>query len=148
MRVKIDGSSTIRAPQTIVFDFLIDPKKVAGCFQDIQSIEILDPETFRAKIKTGISYIKGTFDFEFKISEKNSPIKATLKGKGTGRGSVIDLDTRIELNEMGAGATKVIWDSEVRISGTIAAAGARILEMAAGKLITLLFMNIRNELEK
>lgn len=148
MLFKIDGSSTIKAPRAIVFDFLVNPRTIGECLPDVQNIELLDAETFKAKVKTGISYIRGVFEFKFNITEKQAPVRATLKGHGTGRGSAIDLVTRIELNESEGGATTVNWASEAKISGSIAGVGSRILETSAGKLITLLFSNMRNELEQ
>jgi len=148
MLFKIDGSSTVKATQAIVFSFLTNPRSIGECFPDIQSLEVLDAETFKAKVKTGISYIKGAFDFKFNFIEKQAPIKATLKGHGTGRGSAIDLITKMELKEIEGGDTTVNWAAEARISGTLVAVGSRIVETAAGKLITLLFINVRNQLER
>jgi carbon monoxide dehydrogenase subunit G len=68
----LEGSFETSAPRQVVWDFLLNPNVIAPCFPDLQSMEILTPDSFRAKVRTGLSVVRGTMDFDFRIAEKTS----------------------------------------------------------------------------
>ena len=146
--MEFEGTTNVKAPPQKVFNFLLDPNTLGKCLPDVQSIEVIGPDKFRATIKAGISFIKGVFDFQFTITEKQPPNHATLKGYGTGRGSAIDLETKFNLSPSPRGGTQIRWAGEAKVSGLIAGVGSRLLDNAARKIITQIFDSIEKELKK
>jgi len=65
----LEGSFGTLAPRKVAYDFLLSPNDVAPCLPDLQSVEVLSPDSFRAKVKVGIGLVKGNMDFEFRVVE-------------------------------------------------------------------------------
>ncbi len=51
---------------------------------DLQSSRIIDQDHFEAKIKVGISVVKGTVDMKFELGDKTGGNHAKLIGDGLG----------------------------------------------------------------
>ncbi|MBI4258725.1 MAG: carbon monoxide dehydrogenase subunit G [Thaumarchaeota archaeon] len=146
--MKYEGTFTVKVPPERVFNFLLDANAIGKCLPDVQSIEVQGPDKFRAKVKTGISFIRGIFDFQFTVAEKTPHTYAKLVAHGTGTGSAIDLDTRFDLKPTSDGGTEMKWMADAKVSGLIAGVGSRLMDSAAGKIISQLFDSIKKELEK
>ena len=124
----------------------MSPNDIAPCFPDLQSLEIISPDSFKAKVKVGISVVKGTMDFDFRITEKNSPRSAKLVGSGRGVGSNIDLQTTFTLEEVGSG-TKVGWVADVNVGGIMAGLGTKLLDSTSSKMVKQVLENIQTKLK-
>ncbi len=142
-----EGSFETLAPRKIVYDFLLSPKDIAPCFPDLQSMVILSPDSFRAKVKVGISLVKGTMEFEFRTADKVPPSSAKLIGTGRGVGSTIDMQTGFTLEEAGAG-TKVGWVADVNVGGIMAGLGTKLLDSTSSKMVGQVIENLKNRLKE
>lgn len=142
-----EGSFETLALRKTVYDFLLSPKDIAPCFPDLQSMEVLSPDSFRAKVKVGISLVKGTMEFEFRTADKVPPSSAKLIGTGRGVGSTIDMQTRFTLEEAGAG-TKVGWVADVNVGGIMAGLGTKLLDSTSSKMVGQVIENLKNRLKE
>ncbi len=142
----LEGSFETPAARMAVWNFLLNPHDIAPCFPDLQSLEVLTPETFRAKVKVGISVVKGTMDFDFRIAEKVPLTSAKLVGSGRGVGSTIEIQTTFTVDEVSSG-TKVAWAADVVVGGIMAGLGSKLLDSTSSKMVTQVLENLRNRLE-
>jgi len=110
----LEGTFDIPAARSLVWEVLLNPNEIAPCFPDFQSLEVLAEDRFKAKVRVGISVVKGTMDFEFHVAEKVPPSSAKLVGHGRGVGSTVDMQTSFTLDET-SGGTKVSWAAEVNV---------------------------------
>jgi hypothetical protein len=110
-------------------------------------MEILSPDSFRAKVKVGISLVKGTMEFEFRTTDKVPPSSAKLIGTGRGVGSTIDMQTGFTLEEAGAG-TKVGWVGDVNVGGIMAGLGTKLLDSTSSKMVGQVMENLKNRLKE
>jgi carbon monoxide dehydrogenase subunit G len=143
----LEGSFETTASRKAVWDFLLSPKDIAPCFPDLQSMEILSPDSFKAKVKVGISVVKGTMEFEFRTTDKVPPSTAKLIGSGRGVGSTIDIQTGFTLEEAGAG-TKVGWVADVNVGGIMAGLGTKLLDSTSSKMVEQVIENLKNRLKE
>ena len=141
----LEGSFETPAPRHLVWEFLLNPNDIAPCFPDLQSMEVLTPESFRAKVKVGLSVVRGTMDFDFKIAEKNPTSSAKLIGNGRGVGSTVEIQTAFTLNDAGAG-TKVGWVADVNVGGIVAGLGSKLLDSQSNRMVTQVVENIQVKL--
>tara|TARA_B100000749_G_C18406459_1_gene457119 strand:+ start:261 stop:713 length:453 start_codon:yes stop_codon:yes gene_type:complete len=148
MKTDFKGEFISKAPRAKVFEFLLNPELLSECLPDIQSIEIKSPDNFLAKIKVGIGFVKGNFNFDFKVIEKNPPVMAKLRAHGSGTGSKIELETIMELTETNNGKTNMKWKAETTISGMMSGLGQGIIKSTAERMINEIFNNIKDALEK
>lgn len=142
----LEGSFESPAPCNTVWEFLLNPHDIAPCFPGLQSLEVISPDAFRAKVKVGISVVRGTMDFVFRIADKVSPSSAKLIGSGRGVGSTIEIQTGFTLDETGSG-TKVGWVADVTVGGIMAGLGAKLLDSASEKMVTQVLDNLKNNLK-
>ena len=109
-------------------------------------MEVTSPDSFKAKVKVGISVVKGTMDFDFRTAEKNLPSSAKLIGSGRGVGSNIEIQTAFTLDEPGPG-TKVGWIADVNVSGIMAGLGTKLLDSTSSKMVEQVLANLESKLK-
>ena len=146
--MKFSGTVDINAPRDRVWAFLMDPDQVGPCGPGVESIEIVDETHFRAKAKVGIGFISARFNIAMEIAERDEPNRAVIKARGQAPGSAVDATATMALSDGEAGATKMDWDADVLIGGTLASVGARLIEGTANKMIGQTFDCIRSKLEE
>jgi carbon monoxide dehydrogenase subunit G len=118
----LEGSFETPAPRRTVWDFLLNPKDIATCFPDLQSMEVLSQDSFKAKVKVGLSLVKGTVDFDFRTTDKIPPSSAKLIGTGRGVGSTIEIQTGFTIQEAATGSN-IGWVTDVNVGGIMAGLG-------------------------
>jgi carbon monoxide dehydrogenase subunit G len=131
----------------MVWEFLLNPNEIGPCFPDIQSMEVLGPDSFKARVKVGLSVVRGTMDFEFHTAEKTPPGSAKLIGKGKGVGSTVDIQTGFTLEEADSG-TKVDWAADVAVGGIMAGLGSRLLDTTSAKMVEQVVENLKKHLNE
>jgi 2-furoyl-CoA dehydrogenase large subunit len=113
---------------------------------DIQSSKIIDQDHFEAKIKVGISLVRGTVDMKFAISDKRDQNHARLVADGAGAGSKMHIDSVIDLAPDSEG-TRMTWAADADISGLMAGIGSQILKGQSEKQVSQIFSNIKQKIE-
>ena len=141
-----EGTFDIKASRQKVWDFISIPNNLAKCLPDLQKLEVVAPDRFKATVKAGVGFVKGTFNFEFTMLDMQPPTHAKLSGHGSGTGSTVDLDTVIDLSDLPDG-TRMAWKADAKVGGLIASVGQRLLEGAAQKLVNNLFTCLKKKLE-
>lgn len=144
--MEFSGSYELKAPRQKVWDFIIDPNKIAKCLPDLKNLEVQGADRFVATVRVGVGFIKSDFKFNLAIVEKQPPNKARLKGNGTGSGSSVDMDTSIELTEIPVG-TKMDYKADVKVGGVMAGLGQRLMGSATEQAMTQMFECVKRELE-
>lgn len=141
----LEGAFDTPIPMQTVWEFLLNPNEIGPCFPDMQSMEVLGPDSFKAKVRIGISVVRGTMDFEFHATEKTPPSSAKLIGKGRGVGSTVDIQTCFTLKEAGSG-TNVGWVADATVGGIMAGLGSRLLDSTSAKMVEQVAENMKNRL--
>ena len=143
----LEGSFETPAPRKTVWDFLLNPKDIATCFPDLQSMEVLSPDNFKAKVRVGLSLVKGTMDFDFRTTDKAPPSSAKLIGTGRGVGSTIEIQTGFTIQEAVIGS-KVDWVADVNVGGIMAGLGTKLLDSTSSKMVEQVIENLKNKLKE
>jgi len=146
MKFHLDGSVSIKATPEKTFTALSDPQFMISTIPDLQSSKIIDKEHFEAKIKVGISVVRGTVDMRFELQEKRGGNHAKLVGEGSGAGSRMHIESSLDLSPEGDG-TKMTWSADADLSGLMAGIGSQILKGQSEKQVSQIFSNIKVKLE-
>lgn len=146
-RVHLEGSFETPTPRQVVWDFLLNPQDIGPCFPDLQSLEVTSADSFRAKVRVGLSLVKGTMEFEFRTTDKVPPQSAKLVGNGRGVGSTVEIQTGFTLEEMGSG-TKVAWVADVNVGGIMAGLGSKLLDSTSSRMVEEVIENFKNKLNQ
>jgi carbon monoxide dehydrogenase subunit G len=145
--MQFSGSTEIKAPRDKVWAFVIDPQQVGWCGPGVESIEEIDATHFRAKAKVGIGVIAARFVVNLELAEAVEPDRAVIKANGQAPGSAVEATGSMALSGPPEGPTTMAWSADVRIMGTIASVGARLIEGTANKMIGKTFDCMREKLE-
>jgi uncharacterized protein len=145
--MKFAGSVEIAAPRERVWAFVIDPNQVGQCGPGVESIELIDPTHFKATAKVGIGFISARFVVNMEMAEQTPPDRAVIKAHGQAPGSAVDATAQMRLSDGADGGTRMDWDADVTISGSLASLGARLIEGTANKMIGQTFECMKSRLE-
>ena len=129
--MKLEGEFTVHRSAQKVFDFLVDPYQVIPCMSDVQCYEVHDQEHFTVTVRVGISYMRGPMTLRMEIVDKEAPQRARIVGRGTGMGSMVNMESIFALEDVGDGITRVKWTGETKIGGRIISLAGGLLEPVA-----------------
>ena len=142
-----EGSVDIEAPRDRVWAFVIDPQQVGQCGPGVETIEVIDDRHFKATAKVGVGFISARFVVNLEMAEMTAPEASTIKAHGQAPGSAVDATAHMHLADNGSGGTRMDWDADVNIAGTLASVGARMIEGTATKMIGQTFDCMKSKLE-
>src|SRR6202171_6246771 len=90
--MQLENSFSVGAPPDRVFAYLLDVNKVVGCVPGAELSEVVDPTTFKGKVKVKVGPITVAYSGTASIIDRNpADHSATLEAEGreqTGPGSV------------------------------------------------------------
>jgi carbon monoxide dehydrogenase subunit G len=145
--MRFEGTVDIRAPRETVWAFLIDPMKVGSCGPGVESVEVVDDTHFKAIAKVGVGFVSARFATSLQMADVEPPSRAQIKAHGQAPGSAVDATAEMRLSDGPDGSTRMDWEADVAIAGTLASVGARLIQGTANKLIGQTFDCIRAKLE-
>lgn len=147
MKFHLDGGVLIRTTPDRIYQSLNNLEFMVTAIPDLQSYKIVDADHFEAKIKIGISLVRGTVDMKFFLTDKVEGQRAKLVGDGAGAGSNLHIESTFELSSAQDG-TMMKWYSDAELGGVISGIGGSMLKGQSEKMISQIFQNIKSKLEK
>ena len=142
------GTESIPATRERVWQFLTQPEMVSQCVPDVEGLEVIDPEHFKATVKAGIGPVRGKFAFQIAWQELTEPSRAHMTAQGKSGGNAVTVDSTMDLNAVGEGATELNWKADVVVHGMLASLGARLMDGFARKQTEQFFGCIREKLSE
>lgn len=99
-----------------VYEFLMDPHRLAKCLSDVKNYEVQDSEHFSITIKVGVGRIKGPMGMNMEIADKKPNQSARITGKGKLLNKPLQIDSNFSLVDIPDGATLVKWTANAKLS--------------------------------
>ncbi len=135
--MQLENSFSVGAPPDKVFAYLIDVNKVVGCVPGAELSEVVDPTTFKGKVKIKVGPITVAYSGTAKIVDRNdAQHTATLEAEGretTGPGSA-RAKALMSVDPDGAGSTvKIVTDYTV--AGRVAQFGRGVMEDVSRRIV-------------
>ena len=146
MAIKFGGEFEVKRTPEEVYDFLTDPNKFAPLLPEFQGMTLQDATHFTVKVKVGISYIKGVADMKMELTEADRPRRAQYKGQGRVAGGNVAITAGFDLLPMGGG-TKVAWQGEAQVFGSLASVAGGLLEPLGKKNVQKLIDGLQAALK-
>ncbi len=146
--MRLEGTTTIKAPRQQVWDFLTDPNQVAQCAPGVESVEIVEPDKkFRGVASIGFGSVKAKFTGDVEWLELDAPNRAKMKAHGAAPGSAADVISEMILTDGPDGATEMKWTADITIVGQLASLAARMMAPVSQKLTGMFFEEVRRRIE-
>jgi uncharacterized protein len=135
--MQLENSFSVGAPPDKVFAYLIDVNKVVGCVPGAELSEVVDPTTFKGKVKIKVGPITVAYSGTAKIVDRDdAQHTATLEAEGretTGPGSA-RAKALMSVDADGAGSTvKIVTDYNV--AGRVAQFGRGVMEDVSRRIV-------------
>lgn len=135
--MQLENSFAVAAPPDRVFAYLLDVNKVAGCVPGAELSEVVDPTTFKGKVKIKVGPITVAYNGTARIVERDEAAhSATLEAEGretTGPGSA-RAKAFMSVVADGSGSTvKIVTDYNV--AGRVAQFGRGVMEDVSRRLV-------------
>lgn len=132
--MKVSGDAVLNAPPDQVWAALNDPAVLVRTIPGCQRLETVGPDAYRMTVLAGIASIKGTYLGNVALAEHDPPSSFVLKASGAGGPGTVDADCRVALDDLGDGRTRLRYDADAVVGGTIGGVGQRVLTGVAKKM--------------
>jgi hypothetical protein len=147
--MQLENSFSVGAPPDQVFAYLLDVNKVVGCVPGAELSEVVDPTTFKGKVKVKVGPITVAYSGTATIADRDEAKRtATLQADGretTGPGSA-RAAAHMSVEAEGAGSlVKIVTDYSV--AGRVAQFGRGVMEDVSRRIVNDMAACIKANLE-
>jgi uncharacterized protein len=147
--LQIENSFEVGAPPDRVYAFLLDVNRVVGCVPGAELSEVVDPNTFKGKVKIKVGPVTVAYAGTARITDRDEASRmATLEGEGretTGPGNARAKATmRVEESDAGS---KVTVSTDFTVAGRVAQFGRGLMEDVSKSLVAQMAACIKSQLE-
>lgn len=143
----LEGTYELNCPRNDVWKFISDPQQIARCLPDLQSLNVKDANHFVATVKVGIAFVRGTLKFDFTLIDQTPPSHSTFEAVGKGAGVSIRLNATMDLKEISAHTTELLWKTEVQLGGLLGEISPSLIQNSTDKMTHQFFECIKSQLE-
>ncbi len=147
--MQLENSFAVGAPPDQVFAYLLEVNKVVGCVPGAELSEVVDPTTFKGKVKVKVGPITVAYNGTATIADRNDAERsANLVAEGretTGPGSARAKAT-MKVEADGAGSiVKIV--TEYSVAGRVAQFGRGVMEDVSRRIVNDMAACIKANLE-
>ena len=136
------GRAFMKSSPQVIWNLLMDPNQLAVIVPGTHSVKKLSATQFNADITLGVGPIKGRYSVELDLSELDPPSSMRVSGRAIGSLGSGEGSGRITLTPTASGGAIIAYDYETRVSGKVAAVGARLLDGATKIVIGQFFSSL------
>ena len=137
MAIHLENEFTVPASTDEVWEFLLDPRRVAPCMPGAELTEVVNDHQYKGKVNIKMGPVSLSFNGDVDITvrddaAKRMVMKATgseLKGKGQANATVIS-----SLERNGSG-TRMRISQDIDLSGPLAQYGRGMIQDVSGSLM-------------
>ena len=137
MAIHLENEFTVPASTDEVWEFLLDPRRVAPCMPGAELTEVVNDHQYKGKVNIKMGPVSLSFNGDVDITERNEVtkrmvMKATgseMKGKGQATATVIS-----SLERSGSG-TRMRISQDIEMSGPLAQYGRGMIQDVSGSLM-------------
>jgi hypothetical protein len=137
--MKVSGTATLHAPREKVWAALNDPAVLVRTIPGCQQLEEVATDSYRMTITAGVASIKGTYQGDVSLADKDEPGSFLLRASGAGAPGTVSADVRVTLTETTDGGspdgatTRLDYAADAIVGGMIGGVGQRVLTGVAKK---------------
>lgn len=150
MAIHLENEFTVPASADEVWEFLLDPQRVAPCMPGAELTEVLNDRQYKGKVHIKMGPVSLSFNGDVNILERDDAAKrmvmkasgAEQKGKGQANAMVTSW---LEPN---AGGTRMRITQEIDLTGPVAQYGRGMIQDVSGALMDDFAGNIQAELSR
>ena len=137
MAIHLENEFTVPASTDEVWEFLLDPRRVAPCMPGAELTEVVNEHQYKGKVNIKMGPVSLSFNGDVDITERDEVTKrmvmsakgSEMKGKGQATAKIISY-----LERNGSG-TKMRISQDIDLSGPLAQYGRGMIQDVSGSLM-------------
>ncbi|MDP9239582.1 MAG: carbon monoxide dehydrogenase subunit G [Actinomycetota bacterium] len=131
--MKVSGEATLHAPVEQVWDALRDPAVLVRTIPGCQRLEAVGDDEYRMTVTAGVASIKGTYQGSVRLTDPQPPTSFVLRAAGSGAPGTVQVEVLVTLAAEGEDVTRLTYDADAVVGGTVGGVGQRMLSGVARK---------------
>lgn len=134
--MKLEGTFLVIARREQVWEKIRNPALMASCIPGCDSIDVLSPTSYRARVAVGIGPLTANFNLVVDVTEEHPPerVFSITRGEEGTRASIITAQNLLVLSERPDGGTEVAYSSDVSVTGRLGKFGLGVMKKKAQAL--------------
>ena len=144
--MEITQSQVLPYPREDVWEKLMDFDVLGRTLPGVESLEPIDAETCKLKVKVMIPSITGKYEGTVKIVDKQPIDSYKLQGQAKGRLGWVRGDAMFALKQVDVG-TELTSTMNIQTGGVLSGVGQRFMESIAKGMIRDFFVSFEQQLE-
>ena len=140
--MKVNGSAMLHGPIDDVWTKLRDPQVLVRTIPGCQRLETIGEDEYKMTVTAGVASIKGTYLGTVRLTDPEPPHSFVLRASGAGNPGTVDASVTVSLADGEGGTTRLEYDADAVVGGTIAGVGQRMLSSAAKRTAGEFFTNV------
>ncbi len=148
--MKIEEKFTIEASADAVWDFLVDPERVAGALPGADLSEKIDETTYKGRMSVRVGPLaaayNGTVTFDLDPEGRSAVVRARGQGKA-GMGNA-DMTMTSRVVALAPTSTEVTVEAELAVTGILAQLGRGMIQHVSKKMFLEFTQVVTNELAR
>jgi carbon monoxide dehydrogenase subunit G len=136
--MKVSGTYQLDTTPERAYALLQDPEVLAKCMPGCDQMVKTGEDEYTMKMKMLIASVSGQFEGKVKLTEPNPPHSFRMHVDGSGKIGFMKGEGAIALAPKDSG-TELTYDGDVRLGGTIAAVGQRLVDTTSRMMLKRFF---------
>ena len=150
MAIDIRETFQVRAPIATVWQFMLDPQRVAACMPGAVLEQVVDERTFLGAIKVKIGAITTSYKGRLQLTDVDEAAHS-IKMKGEGRetsGGTAKASLASQMKALPDGRTEVVAEASVDLTGRIMQVGRGMIQGVSHQLFLQFVSAAQAQLEQ
>lgn len=148
--IEMNEKFEVQAPIEKVWRFMMDPERVSAAMPGAKLEEIIDDRNYVGTITVKVGAIKTTYRGRVQfvdLNEAEHSVKLTAEGQETGQSGAAKGTMSSKLTPINSGATEVVMDTSVDITGRIMQVGRGMIKGVSHQLFLEFVKTLKATLE-
>ena len=133
-KLDVSGAELIAAPRTWVYQRLLDLHFVGRSAPAVTAVEKVDPRHFRVHSRFGIGPLKLKLILAIELFDLIDGHSASMRLRGTGTGALIDMVSKVRVEDQGREHTRLAWWAGGEVKGAAAMISGKFIQALARRL--------------
>jgi carbon monoxide dehydrogenase subunit G len=144
--MRISGESTVQGSPAQVWAALLDPAVLVRTIPGCERLEATGEHAYAMTVTAGVAAIRGTYSGSCSLRDLKPHESLVLSAQGAGAPGTIGADVDVRFADNGDGTTRVSYDAEAVVGGTIGGVGQRMLGSVSRRMANEFFGNVERAL--
>ena len=119
-----------------------DPAVLSGTIPGCESLTALGDDRYLMTVTAGVASIKGTYEGEVSLHDKQVPTSFVLKAKGAGAPGTVAVTVPVTISDAGDGTSRLEYDADAVVGGMVGGVGQRMLTSVSKKMAGQFFASV------